>query len=204
MKHKWKIFTATIAVMMIMALAGCGSSDGNSEKTLADSANVPGDTITTMKKSDSDNKLHKVTYEITDIISGTDKVNKIINKYNSSGKSTTIGEISGDNVKYCVAKYKVKYPKDFPAKEYGITDPALDFKITNEDGGSTIKFEDTEYKELSETWEIGNEPMGYDFYPGDTYKGMIVYMMARGCKEYLIEEYYKDGDTTEKNYIEPD
>lgn len=204
MKHKWKIFTITAVLIIVLAFTACVNSGGGDTKaSIADSAKKTGDTISTMKKSQKDGKLHKISYKITRVIRNEDKVNSIIKKYNASGKATTLPDPTDNSLKYCVVRYKVKYPDSFPAREYGITNPELKFRITNENGGKTIKYNGTEYEGLYKTWEIGNEPMGYDFYPGDQYKGSFVFLMAKGCKAYLFEESYKDGNKTVKNYIKP-
>ncbi|MGI6721275.1 MAG: hypothetical protein ACOX4I_01755 [Anaerovoracaceae bacterium] len=191
-----------LVLVLVMTACSAGDSSHSDKKSLLAEASGCGDRITTMKKARSDKKLHKVTYKLTKIIRDPQKTKEIIDRYNNSGKATTIGDKDKDD-EYVVCRYEVKYPQNYPVNEYGITDPKLNFKIVNRNGGDTITIGNTEYLGLGKTWEIGEQPMGYDFYPGQTYKGAFVFIMIKGYDGYLIEEYYKDGNKTVKHYIKP-
>ena len=79
-------------------------------------------------------------------------------------------------------------------------DVTLNFRITGLDGG-IVTSDNTKYKGISKTFEIGNEPQGYDFYPGDVYKGGIVYLMVKNDSDYLFKEIEKHNKKEYKTYV---
>lgn len=198
---KRKIIIVLLVILTVFCFNAC-ASDNNGLKKQSSSkesgkihAYLIGDKIKTAVKSESDGKKHKVVYKVAGIITDSKSTRKIIKKYNLSASEKTISESPGKNMMYAVMSYSVRYPDSFPAEEYGIRHPELQFRIVGEDGKKEIKYKGTVYEGIGDTQEIGKEPSGYDFYPGDTYKGKIVYMLPKGCGEYLI----KEG----KHYISP-
>ena len=208
-KQKWNILTISAVLIMLVAvlcLSSCGKQGGNAgegDTELYANANVAGTEIQTMKKSAEDKKYHEVTYKITGFISDSDKATKEVEKYNNSGASSRIGELTDGDTQYVIAKYEVNYPESFPAGEYGVMEPGLDFTIVNSNGGKKFKIGNTEYSGMNKTWEIGTLPTGYDFYPGSTYEGKIVYIMKKGYDKYLLKESYRDGQDEAAHFIRP-
>ncbi len=200
-KRSKRVMTAAFAVVLAAAvtfsMAACGSQgpkkDPNAVKV--------GTTVKTKIKAESDKKYHSVSYKVTSIVRDSAKVKKYISSYNDSGKSTTIPSLSSKNVEYCVIKYEVKFPSNYPEKEFGITNVALPFKIEGENGDD-IESGGKIYKSLSKTYEIGNVPMGYDFYAGDTYKGRALFIMVKDYDMYEITESYTSGDKKVTHYIQ--
>jgi hypothetical protein len=195
-----KALSVTLTAAVIMAAAvgitGCGATaekDPNAIKV--------GTTVKTKIKAEKDKKYHSVSYKVTSIVRDSAKVKKYINSYNASGKSTTIPSLDSKNVEYCVIKYEVKFPSDYPQSEFGITNVTLPFKIEGENGGD-IESGGKVYKSLSKTYEIGDVPMGYDFHAGDTYKGRALFMMVKDYDMYEITESYTSGDKKVTHYIQ--
>ncbi|MEG0156769.1 MAG: hypothetical protein RR626_01225 [Anaerovoracaceae bacterium] len=175
-----------LAIFMVLTigLSGCGKGGGQE----VESAEPLGTRIATEQKSERDGALYPMTYQITAIDRDQDSVAKRVEEYNQSAKGTKIEFSPKEGIEYVIAEYKAEYPKDFPDDEFGITAVAITFSIAGLDGSETIKFDQAEYTGLSKTWELGDAPMGYDFYGGDTYEGAIIYMVPTGCKDYLIKE----------------
>lgn len=179
-----------IAVMTI--LGGCGSSQEGEEQQAEKENYVKwkdvGTWQKTKKKAKADKKKHMVKFKITKVISNEKKALKKINDFNNSGQGNMIEtQLDNDDLQYVVAEYSVKFPGSFPDSEYGIMNVAIPFKITALDGSSELKVGNTVYKNLSKTQEIGDLPVGWDFYSGQTYKGKIAYVIPKGFTDYCIK-----------------
>lgn len=128
----------------------------------------------------------------------------MISDYNTSATGNTIEANQNKKyLSYVIATYDVIYPNSFPAKEYGISHPALRFQITGSDGKAALAIGGKIYTNLNQTFEIGEEPTGYDFYPGDTYHGAILYQMVKGYTGYLIQQIPAEHEKNKKIYIRP-
>ena len=178
-----------IAVVMTL-FSGCG--DNNDCSSSGKDSNIKykeiGSWEKTKKKAEADKKKHTVEFRINKVETRPDKVAKEIEKYNSSAKGDLIETDSeNDKTGYIIAYYDVKFPKDFPDSDFGITDVAIKFKITSMDGKEELTAGNTVYKGLSEAKEIGDMPVGYDFYSGQTYKGKILYLMVKDYTDYCIK-----------------
>lgn len=175
-----------IVVIGIMIFTACSNGTiGTKEK---EAYNV-GETVKTEKVSEEDDESHDIKYKVTKIERNQNKVKAAINEYNTSGRGATLPNVENKKVEYAIAYYQAVYPTNFPADgEYGITDVAIEFEIVNSDGEKTINVDNTNYKNLEKTWEIGYDPRGYDFYPGDTYKGAVVFLMVKDYNKYLLKE----------------
>ena len=191
------VLTVVLAVTVVFSAAACGSQKAKKDPN----AVKVGTTIKTKIKAESDKKYHSVSYKVTSIVRDSAKVKKYISSYNDSGKSTTIPSLSSKNVEYCVIKYEVKFPANYPQKEFGITNVTLPFKIEGENGDD-IESDGKIYKSLSKTYEIGSVPMGYDFHAGDTYKGRALFIMVKGYDMYEITESYTSGGKKVIHYIQ--
>lgn len=208
--QKWKIIAIGLTAVLILTFAGCtGMQEDKTRKTDANQKDLTGEaipvgkTFKTKKKAEADGKLHQVTAVVTKVITNQNTVNRLIKKYNASGRSTQIAAADGDDVHYIAARYQVKFSESFPSGDFGVTHTTLHFRVVNTGGGKTFRIGGTDYTGLNKTYEIGSVPMGYDFYPPATYKGTIIYQMVKGCDDYLLEEYYRSGKKTIKHYINP-
>lgn len=200
MKHKGvarAVIACFLTLCLIFMVAGCDAGNSGcstaTKNTASSSEKIkntyrPGETIKTSVRSEADKKKHQVSYKIEKITTKSDLTKKIIEKYNLSAGENTLASSPGKGMMYAVADYSVRYPSSFPAEEYGIRKPQLSFSITDEAGKNSITYHGVEYKGIGETYETGSQPAGYDFYPGDTYRGQIVYIVPDGCDQYLLKE----------------
>ena len=196
MKKCW--IPLIVVLTMLFGSAATGCQQVQQVETKASIA--VGTWVDTEKIAEKDNQPHPVKYRIDSITRDQAIVNEAISSYNLSGTGTLIEKTENSNLEFCVASYSVIYPKDFPREVFGITDVAIPFDIVSLTGG-TIQVEDTVYKNLGTTWEIGKQPQGYDFHPGDTYQGQIVFMMIKGYSEYLIHQINAEAGDAQQVYI---
>lgn len=186
-----------IAIMLVGALAtGCQQTEQVEPKPSV----AVGTWIDSQKIAEKDNILHPMKYRIDAITRDQGIVAAAISAYNLSGTGNLIGQLQDDNLEFCMVEYSATYPKDFPHSSFGITDVAIPFEIVSLTGG-TIQVEDTVYQNLASTWEIGDQPQGYDFHAGDTYAGKIIFIMVKGYSDYLIHEIKADSPEEEQVYI---
>lgn len=155
--------------------------------------------------SERDSKAHAVEVRVTGVDTDSEEVQKQIDAYNVSASGHTIPALDDPQYAYYIAHYEVYFPEDYPDGDYGITQVAPAFSITAADGGNVIVYGNVNYSGLTETFEIGYQPKGYDFHAGDTYEGAIVYVMAAGCSSYRILETAPRADGTEaQHYYMPE
>jgi hypothetical protein len=192
-----KLLAITLSVIIAAGFSACS---GTAVKMDPDAVKV-GTTVTTKLKAEKDKKYHKVTYKVTAIVRDQKKVKKYIKHFNEAGSASTIPSLKSDSLEYCVIKYSVKFPANYPRSEFGITKVTLPFRIEGENG-DPIKSGSKVYKGLSKTYEIGDVPMGYDFDAGDTYHGRALFLMVKDYKTYEITESYKAGDKKVTHYIQ--
>lgn len=186
-----------IAVLIFSVFAtGCQQT----EKIQPKPSVAVGTWIDSQKLAEKDNALHPMKYRIDTITRDQTIVMAAISEYNLSGTGNLIGQLQNDKLEFCMAEYSATYPKDFPHSNFGITDVAIPFEIVSLTGG-TIQVEDTIYKNLATTWEIGDLPQGYDFHAGDTYAGRIIFIMVKEYSDYLIHEIKVDSPEEEQIYI---
>lgn len=181
--------------------AACGNGEDINKKSLK-TCEI-GKWIETSKKTEVSSKIHEVKFKVNKIEKNQKKVRKIVESYNLTAPENHVKlENSNKNIEYLIAFYDVKYPSNYPAKEFGIMNTPIKFTILSDSGEKEIKVKNTVYKGLNKTQEIGKVPDGYDFYPGKTYHGIIVYKMIKGYEKYLIStEDERDGGETV--YIKP-
>lgn len=192
-----KITVFLIVILMFGVLAtGCRQTEQIEPKPSV----AVGTWIDSQKIAEKDNKPHPMKYRIDAIIRDQAVVTAAIDEYNLSGTGNMIGQLQSDKLEFCMAEYSASYPKNFPHKVFGITDVAVPFEIVSLTGG-TIQVEDTIYQNLATTWEIGEQPQGYDFHAGETYHGKIIFIMVKGYRDYLIHEVKVDSPEEEQVYI---
>ncbi len=197
LKQKVMLFTVMISIVLFGVLAGgCQQTEQVQPKPSV----AVGTWIDSQKVAEKDNMLHPMKYRIDAIIRDQEMVMAAIADYNLSGTGNIIGQLENDKLEYCMAEYSACYPKEFPRMTYGITDVVIPFEIVSLTGG-TIQVEDTIYQNLETTWEIGEQPVGYDFQAGDTYAGRIIFIMVKGYSDYFIHEIKVDSNEEAQVYI---
>lgn len=184
--------TVSVAILIMTLVAvtftGCEGSPLSEE---VDAVSL-GEWVETKQESERDGKLYPMKYRITGVDREKSSVDKRIDEYNASAMGSTIKPLENGNLEYAIADYDAYYPEDFPDDEFGITAVAVTFTIAGVDGKPEIAVDGTNYKGLTETWEIGAPPMGYDFYSDSTYKGSFLFVMVKDNKDYVFEEKYSE------------
>lgn len=184
--------------IMLFGLLSVGCQQ--SEKLQPKQSIAVGTWIDSQKIAEKDNAPHPMKYRVDAITRNQEIIEAAISAYNLSGTGNLIGQLQNDELEFCMAEYSATYPEDFPHSNFGITDVAVPFEIVSLTGG-TIQVEDTIYKNLATTWEIGDLPQGYDFHAGDTYAGKIIFIMVKGYRDYLIHEIKVGSTEEEQVYI---
>ncbi len=177
------------------AAGSADTADGGTADTIA---GVPlGTWQDSVLISERDNKAHPVQIRFTTVDTDPAEVQKQIDEYNVSAAGHSIPALNDEQYDYIIAHYEVKFPEDYPDGDYGITQVVPTFTICAADGTNVISVNNTNYSGLTQTFEIGYQPRGYDFHAGDTYKGAIVYIMVDGYKGYRIVEHMPASDGSE-------
>lgn len=169
--------------------------------TSLDSPGKIGDWIETMRYSSVDSAYHKAYYRIKDIIRDNDKVKKVLDEYNSSEHNTYFKEIEDKDIEYCLIKYEVYFPEDFPVESVGIGTVNVDFGITSSEG-KEIQVGDKKYTNLNCVFDITKEPEINSILAGDTFKeGVAVFSMVKGYDDYIIKSYFFNGGSLVYSFI---
>ncbi len=180
------VFGLLALLLCALLLSGCGAGADPTTKEDGPKAHKVGEWITLSRTAAADGEEHKVRLRVTAIERDPAKAKERIEAFNSSAAGSMIDTGSaGDGLSFCVASYEVEYPEEYPAEDFGITDPALPFSVTGTDGGPLVR-DDTQYEGLSSTVEMGPPSQGYDFYPGQTYEGEIAFLMIENDTGYLL------------------
>lgn len=193
------VATAVAIIILVFAILAAGCQQ-QTEKVQPKPNVAVGTLIDSLKIAEKDGALHPMQYRIDAIVRDQEAVTAAISQYNLSGTGNLIGELTDNNLEFCMAEYSAIYPTDFPHSAFGITDVAIPFEIVSMTGG-TIQVDNTIYQNLGSTWEIGDLPQGYDFQAGDTYQGRIIFIMVKGYSDYLIHEIKTDTVEAEEVYI---
>lgn len=163
-------------------------------------ANI-GDWLETKRYSSKDDSLHTVYFRITDIIRYNDEVQAILDAYNDEGHLFVFNPIEDQDIEYCLFKYEVYFPEDFPQHEWGITNVKLSFMIDTVDGAG-ISANGKTYIGLSLVTDISKRLDLNELYSGQTFKdGMGVFAMVKGYSDYLVKSYYYEDNQKFSSYI---
>lgn len=181
-------------VLVLVLLAGMALGACSNEPDPVPLDSIPAGTwIDTTKIAEADGKAHQVQYIVDKFIRDPEEVAAAIEAYNLSAAGQVINPLESSNLEFCLMEYRVKFPKTFPQKRFGITDVTIPFKIISLYGGE-IQVDGIAYPNLGGTVEIGELPQGYDFHRGDTYHGVIVFAMVKGFDGYLVQEVKGEDD----------
>ncbi len=153
-----------------------------------------GEWVESKKHSSVDDQDHTIYYRVTDILRSSEsgEVQSTIDKYNSENHVWVFEPLESDDLEYCLVKYEVAYPSDYPDDDYGIQTPSIQLYAESPDGGG-IEFNGMSYIGLSMITNIGEEPD--DFHPGNIYTtGLGLFAMVKGDAAYVIVSKYYNGD----------
>lgn len=162
-----------------------------------------GDWIETKRYSATDKADHTVYYRIKDIIRYNDEVQAALDAYNNADHLRKFEPIESDDLEYCLIKYDVFFPADYPENDWGITTVDIRFSIESPTGGG-IKANGMSYIGLSSVYDISVKPEINEFYAGQTFEdGMATFAMVKGVSDYLVETSYSDeNDQIVAAYVE--
>ena len=150
--------------------------------------------------SERDSKAHPVKVRVTSVDTDPAAVQEQIDAYNVSASGKMIPPLDDNQYVYLIAHYEVSFPSDYPDGDYGITQAAPQFTICDGDGDDVISVGNTNYSGLTQTFEIGKQPLAYDLHAGEIYEGAIVYIMVNGYDGYRIVETAPLPDGTEESH----
>lgn len=160
-----------------------------------------GEWVETKAYSPVDKQYHTVYFRITDVLrsSESDEVQSAIDQYNAEDHVVVFDPLESDDLEYCLLKYEVAYPSDFPEREFGISTPSIRFNIDSPDGGG-IEYNGMAYIGLSTVHEIGDDPD--EFHSGNIYTaGKAVFAMVNGPADYIIKSTYYENDEEFGGYV---
>lgn len=173
-------------------------------------ANV-GDWIETKRYSSQDDTYHTIYFCITEIIRDDERTQPVLLAYNQKRHIKKFKKLKEDNLQYCIIKYRVFFPEDFPESEHGIRDADLIFDVVKPRSTSsadmieeTTEFtiDNSEYTSLSNVFDITSKPSKGKFHPGDIYTyGTAVFVLDRNEHNYLLTHTYHIDQNPVTNYI---
>ena len=159
-----------------------------------------GEWVETMRYSATDKANHTVYYRVTDIVRGAQAE---VDAYNAEDHVVKLTALENDDLEYCMVKYEVYFPADFPQEDYGITSVDINFGIESPDGGG-IEANGVSYIGLSTVWDISESPEINEFYAGSTFtEGKAIFAMVKGVSDYVLQaSYYDENDEVHYSYVE--
>lgn len=170
------------------------------ETSLESPAKV-GEWMQTLRYSTVDGAYHIAYFRIKEIVRDKDKVQKVIDEYNDMDHNTYFDDIEDKDLEYCLIKYELYFPEDFPAENYGINSANIDFSITTTNGNDIV-VGDKKYTNLNCVYDVSKPPEANTLNPGQTYKdGRAIFCMVKDFKDYLLKSYYLNGGQLVYSYI---
>ncbi|NMB30406.1 MAG: hypothetical protein GX988_03050 [Clostridiales bacterium] len=178
------------------------SGDITPVKSSMESPAKVGDWLETMRYAVADSSDHIVYYRITEIIRYNDEVQAKIDEYNDDNHLFRFDPLERDDLEYCLFKYEVYFPEDFPSNDIGILSADLSFSVRSSEG-SNIRANGVSYIGISQTYNMGASPDAKELFAGDTFTGgEQLFVMVKDVDEYNIENKYTDDNGEEVvNYI---
>lgn len=216
-----KILLFAMSILLIYSLTACSLLDKfkNKEQTISESdltkengtesdeqenTKTPvvtslespakiGEWIETLRYSSIDGAYHKAYFRIKDILRNNDEVKEILEEYNSAEHNTYFKDIEDKDIEYCIIKYELYFPEDFPTESFGIGSVNIDFSVTTSDGDD-IQVEEKKYTNLNCVFDITTAPELDKINAGQTFKdGMAVFSMVKDYDDYILKSYYFNG-----------
>ena len=152
-----------------------------------------------------DETYHTVYVRVSKVTTSTDDaqyVQTAVDYNNANGSDWDQIDLSSEDfavpedVEWCVLDYDVYVPEEFPAPDYGMVEPTIDFSAVNVGGGGIPSADGTStYIGLGTNFfELAVYPDDTVFEPGNTYSFQNLYTMVKGYQDYVFEtSSYPDG-----------
>lgn len=149
-----------------------------------------------------DSAYHTVYVRMTDVTTQTEdgaKIQEMVDLHNSVSYDFQQIDLSQtelpSDVELCVVEYEIAIPVDFPAPEYGISDPSLMISESNIGGGGIPSADGTStyigMGSNNEDLAMEEDPV---FEPGNVYSFRNLFTMVKGYGDYVFQiTSYPDG-----------
>lgn len=149
-----------------------------------------------------DSAYHTVYVRMTDVTTQTEdgaKIQEMVDLHNSVSYDFQQIDLSQtelpSDVELCVVEYEIAIPVDFPAPEYGISDPSLMISESNIGGGGIPSADGTStyigMGSNNEDLAMEEDPV---FEPGNVYSFRNLFTMVKGYEDYVFQiTSYPDG-----------
>ncbi len=187
-----------------------GAVDG---QTTSDTDPVPlGTWAETALYATQDSTYHTVYVRVTDVTTQSedsayvDAAIETSNRYGEEDESFDPSELDvPEDGELVVLDYEVYVPEDFPAPNYGMTEPRIYFSIKNIGGGGFPSADGSDvYVGMGSTKDLIVREAGETYEPGNTYAEKCIYAMVDGYTDYVAAySSYPDGtdsdETSEDN-----
>lgn len=158
----------------------------------------------TARYATEDKTYHTVYVRLTKVTTASQDeayVQSAIELHNSCSSDFRQIDVSAfnlpDDVELCVLDYEVFVPAEFPAPDYGIVEPSLDFSESNIGGGGIPAADGSSvYIGLGSNTQDLQLSEDATYYPGNTYAFRCLFTMVKGYTDYVFElTSYPDGTT---------
>ena len=171
-------------------------SDGaitHTESSLESPAKL-GDWHRTTRYSPTSGDYEECYYRVIEIQRG-DTAAKFVDDYNNSDKYSYFEKIEDDDLEYCVIKYEMYFPEDFPAESWGISTADIDFDIKPVDSEySSFVVDGVSYIGLGYVYDASEYIDNGELMPGDTWTGYGVFGMHKEVDEWIISNEALDAE----------
>ena len=161
------------------------------ESTSAEAPAQVGEWIKSTKYSPASGKYETIYWRV---IETTFDCQDDIDRYNGENHIYEFTPVENEYLAYCKVVYQVYFPKEFPAKEWGISACDISLCAKSPKGGG-IEYKGVAYIGLGQTMDITKESES-SVIPGDVFTGESIFVMVNDPSiEYVFEYYHVDEDT---------
>lgn len=181
-----------------------------------------GDWIESKRYCSQDGTYHNIYFNIKEIIRDDNRTHPVLVAYNQKRHIKKFKSLPKES-QYCIIKYDVFFPEDFPEDEMGIGNADLIFNIVksndsiSEDLAKTDSSEDevieeapltdftissSEYVSISNVFDITRKPIPGKLHAGDIYPyGTAIFVLDRNEQDYFVTYTYHVNRDPMTNYI---
>lgn len=166
------------------------------EVTSADSPAKFGEWIKSTRYSSVSNEYETIYWRV---IGTTFDCQEDIDRYNGENHIYEFTPLENDDLAYCKVTYQVYFPKEFPAKEWGISSADLSLHAKNPSGGG-IEWKGVAYIGLGQCKDI-TEDSKCTLMPGDVFTGESIYVMVNDPSIEYVFEYTRNAEGSDGEII---